>query len=453
MTTQLTKSKIIKDAILSVRKAFLYATNVAGIPVSKKISEFTEQTLLRKYSHQPTLCNETLTILSGISRTAATAKQVITLILQGMKKEGFFDHAIRATVDNLTPDEIKVLEYLCLELATWRDSEPGYSCVGGTDITKHFKWAGKTTSGLVSSLTRKRFVYSDDQFPDILYPLWYMIPKSFGRLAPSVEAPFTPPPALKHFTDKLVLGTPEKKPWKKVIEARAKAIADSNNIRRAQLVKFLGETKPPVVGYPYAHTAAFEKVIGKKKPAKSVAIVANKKYKPYEKFGAHGHNVTLEGFTENCIVEFLLKGVRQLGKFRHFHINNQFPKGYGVINHDGKIIERANGKFKLYAGEPKKAIKVANLVTLPVGEPVPSHPLMSMAIEAATEAAQSKKIKVVKKTQATLLNEALDKIQGELLLAGMANLAKVQKKAKRLDKKVPSTGTKRFLSAFGMSLK
>lgn len=80
----------------------------------------------------------------------------------------------------LTELENKVLTFICIELADWRDDEPGYSCTDGSDITKHFGWNPKTTSGVISSLCKKGLLDSDEEL-NILYPQWDSIPNEYGR--------------------------------------------------------------------------------------------------------------------------------------------------------------------------------------------------------------------------------------------------------------------------------
>jgi hypothetical protein len=298
-------------------------------------------------------------------------------------------------IGKLIQKECDVLMYLCWELAQWRDSEPGYSCVGGTDVTKHFKWNGKITSGVMSSLARKGFVYSDDEFVDISYPVWSKIPNSFGRVDKITEV-------AKPIKSNILLGTDGSVKVKPTMADKLVA-AEKKIAKSVPLPKGIHLEKPVFTD------AEIESYVAAVK--KTASIVVGKKYKPFEKYGVHGKNVVLKGFIENCIVEFQVKGVKQLGQFRHFHINNHSPKGYAVINHDGKIIERAVGNFKLYSGEPKKTAIVKRL----------------------DDGLNPK--------QQDELNEKLDKVQEELLQIGFANLAKLERKVKartRAGKTVPS---------------
>jgi len=70
------------------------------------------------------------------------------------------------------------------------------------------------------------------------------------------------------------------------------------------------------------------------------APVNEKTGKPWGKFGLHGTNHELEGFTAGDKVMFNLKGVQTEGVFSHFHVNNHSPKGYLVIKIGSKIFER-----------------------------------------------------------------------------------------------------------------
>ena len=86
-------------------------------------------------------------------------------------------------INCLTELENKALDCLCRQLATWREDEPGYSCIDGTDITRELGWPARTTSGVIGSLCKKGFVVSDDNgdFDGILYVIWNNIPDDFGR--------------------------------------------------------------------------------------------------------------------------------------------------------------------------------------------------------------------------------------------------------------------------------
>jgi DNA-binding MarR family transcriptional regulator len=83
----------------------------------------------------------------------------------------------------LTELENKVLTEICYQLETWRDGEPGYSCIDGSDITRELKLKPKVVAGVISSLCKKGYVYSEDggDFNGILYPDWRKIPNNFGR--------------------------------------------------------------------------------------------------------------------------------------------------------------------------------------------------------------------------------------------------------------------------------
>ena len=83
----------------------------------------------------------------------------------------------KPNVLHLTDKEKDVLQFLCDELKDWRISEPDYSCVGGTDISKHFEWNKKITSGICSSLTQKGLIYTVDDFDDTIYINWDNIPE------------------------------------------------------------------------------------------------------------------------------------------------------------------------------------------------------------------------------------------------------------------------------------
>ena len=91
---------------------------------------------------------------------------------------------IPATIDGLTNLENKVLDYLCKELSTWRETEPGYSCLEGSDVTRDLKLNPRTTSGVISSLCKKGYLTSEDEghFKGIIYVDWQKIPDDFGRI-------------------------------------------------------------------------------------------------------------------------------------------------------------------------------------------------------------------------------------------------------------------------------
>lgn len=93
------------------------------------------------------------------------------------------------TLDNLTELENKVLNEICQQLATWRDDEPGYSCIDGADITRALNLKPKTTSGVIGSLCKKGYIQSDDggDFNGIIYACWDKIPDQFGRETPKVQ--------------------------------------------------------------------------------------------------------------------------------------------------------------------------------------------------------------------------------------------------------------------------
>jgi hypothetical protein len=84
-------------------------------------------------------------------------------------------------INDLTTLENVVLNYACQYLAIWRLNEPGYSCLTGNDITKHFQWKPKTTSGIISSLFKKG--YFTDGYDDgiTICVEWDKIPDDFGK--------------------------------------------------------------------------------------------------------------------------------------------------------------------------------------------------------------------------------------------------------------------------------
>ncbi len=83
----------------------------------------------------------------------------------------------------LTELEKIVLEEICRQLAGWRDDEPGYSCIDGSDITKALQMKPKVIAGVISSLCKKGLIDSEDggDFDGIIYPNWDKIPNDFGR--------------------------------------------------------------------------------------------------------------------------------------------------------------------------------------------------------------------------------------------------------------------------------
>jgi hypothetical protein len=85
------------------------------------------------------------------------------------------------TMKSLTELEIKVLTAICQELESWRDSEPGYSCIDYTDLSglglgKH------VLAGVLGSLTAKNIIdVADGDFKGIIYPRWENIDNNFAR--------------------------------------------------------------------------------------------------------------------------------------------------------------------------------------------------------------------------------------------------------------------------------
>jgi hypothetical protein len=49
-------------------------------------------------------------------------------------------------IKELTTLENQALDALCKMLSTWREGEPGYSCIDGADITRALRWPPRTTS-------------------------------------------------------------------------------------------------------------------------------------------------------------------------------------------------------------------------------------------------------------------------------------------------------------------
>ena len=90
---------------------------------------------------------------------------------------------MKTTMPTLTELEHKVLTELCHQLSIWRDGEPGYSCIDGSDITSSLKLKPKVVSGVISSLCKKGLVWSDDggDFDGILYACWDKIDTDYAR--------------------------------------------------------------------------------------------------------------------------------------------------------------------------------------------------------------------------------------------------------------------------------
>jgi DNA-binding MarR family transcriptional regulator len=87
------------------------------------------------------------------------------------------------TIKGLTEFENKVLDYICQELSTWREDEPGYSCIDGSDVTRDLQLKPRSTSGVIGSLCKKGYLVSEEgDFKDILYIVWEKIPDDFGRV-------------------------------------------------------------------------------------------------------------------------------------------------------------------------------------------------------------------------------------------------------------------------------
>ena len=83
---------------------------------------------------------------------------------------------------NLTELENQVLTFICQFLSTWRDDEPGYSCLGGDEIAPALKLGKRTTAGVIGSLCKKGFITSEDgDFDGIIYANWEKIPNDFAR--------------------------------------------------------------------------------------------------------------------------------------------------------------------------------------------------------------------------------------------------------------------------------
>lgn len=85
-------------------------------------------------------------------------------------------------LEGLTQNENMVLNFICQELATWRDDEPGFSDLDGRDVTKGcFPDRPATTAGVIGSLVKKGYIDVDEDFDNIIYPNWSKIPDDFGR--------------------------------------------------------------------------------------------------------------------------------------------------------------------------------------------------------------------------------------------------------------------------------
>ncbi len=82
----------------------------------------------------------------------------------------------------LTELENKALLAICKELSIWRDSEPGYSCIDGNDVSIASGISKKSIAGVIGSLCKKGYIESDSEdFDGIIYPHWDKIPTEFGR--------------------------------------------------------------------------------------------------------------------------------------------------------------------------------------------------------------------------------------------------------------------------------
>lgn len=198
--------------------------------------------------------------------------------------------AKKSKFKTLTELELKVLSYVVSELESWRVSEPSYSCIGGTDVSKYFKWNNKNvTSGIISSLVKKRILYVFEDYKDIVYVDWDMIPLDFIK----------------------------------------NSISDDANHLQVSVLEST-KTQP--------------KIQRENKSISKNTDELNKKHRPYQLYGNHGKNSNLEGFEQGDKIQFILKGESVTGEYRHLHINKHSPSGYVVIRYNDAIFERAIGK-------------------------------------------------------------------------------------------------------------
>lgn len=199
----------------------------------------------------------------------------------------------QTTKSQLTPLEAAVLSFICFELEGWRTSEPGYSCIGASDIQKAFKFDNKrTVAGVLGSLAKKSFISPYEIVKgeeDIIYVQWEFIDDEFVK---------------------------------------------ESNSDHASFINFKYTPETTVIKEP------------KSKPTKSIPTLAKTKtsHRPYELNGAHGQNFDLDGFEQGDKVKFMYKGNEEIGEYRHFHKNKHSPNGYVVIKFNGIIVERIPSK-------------------------------------------------------------------------------------------------------------
>lgn len=346
-----TQNELVLELYNRVENGILYAQYNGH--TTPEIKKYTFDNLQRFFT---SLDKKELTEISKIltnnpkSKINAILKKAVELLTS----TDLFTKTIKPTMQGLTISEATVMEFLCNELATWRFDEPGYSCVGGTDITKYLKklnkdWNAKSTSGVVSSLVKKGYLQTHDDFKDIVYPQWCRVPKSFPSVM-TVETATKP-------KDKVVVTASKSSKASEKASLLAAAVKKAIVTPQAKLdKKVLADVFP----------APVDKTKGKKIAQKTktviAEVVAGKKYKPFEKFGSHGSNCDLAGFVAGCKINFEIKGLVVTGEYVHFHINNHSPKGYVVIRYEGKIYERVINKVSLSGlpvGERSDDLKVA----------------------------------------------------------------------------------------------
>lgn len=92
----------------------------------------------------------------------------------------------------LTSKEQEVFKFITEELESWRISEPSYSCIDVSDVSKNFSISKKAANTICKSLAEKGLISfsSEGDFKDILYPNWENIEAAgIGVQAQQPEVP------------------------------------------------------------------------------------------------------------------------------------------------------------------------------------------------------------------------------------------------------------------------
>ena len=212
----------------------------------------------------------------------------------------------QSPIEKLPTADRTMLEYVAHELSDFRKTDPTYSSITTTDISKAFGMNKKVAAETVASLTAAGFILqNEDAKSEFIVLNWASLPSVFGANAPDLSA---------------FKGKPAKS----------------------------------------TTTVAKDGAIEQKTKGKNKKAAAPKKHNPYGLFGVHGTNKELDGFKQGDPIVFEKDGKKLTGEYRHLHVNNHSPKGYVVIMYEGKVFERSPKSVqpvaKKAAAPAKKAV-------------------------------------------------------------------------------------------------